>query len=132
MCHLLKIVLIFFLATPVFALTVDTPLADAVQEARAKELFREIRCMVCQSEAIADSPSEVAVDMRRTVREQIEMGKSGEEIKDGLAKKYGDAILMKPPLKNSTILLWFGPWLVLGFGVIATYFYFRAAKQVKP
>jgi cytochrome c-type biogenesis protein CcmH len=117
---------------PAFAFTVDVPLTDVAQEERAKALFGEIRCVVCESEAISDSPAEVARDMRRAIRGQIEAGKSDSEIKAELAAKYGDVILMNPPLKNSTALLWFGPWLVLGFGIIATYFYFRAAKQVKP
>lgn len=132
MRQLVRVIIIFFLSAPAFALTVDAPLADAVQEARARALFSEIRCVVCESEAIADSPAEVARDMRRAIRGQIEAGKSDGEIKADLAEKYGDVILMNPPLKNSTMLLWFGPWLVLGFGIIATCFYFRSAKQVKP
>jgi cytochrome c-type biogenesis protein CcmH len=136
MRQLAKAIIILLLAllpvAPAFAFTVDAPLADAAQEARARALFSEIRCVVCESEAISDSPAEVARDMRRAIRGQIETGKSDSEIKAELAAKYGDAILMDPPFKNSTALLWFGPWLVLGFGIIATYFYFRAVKQVKP
>ena len=114
---------------PVFALTVDVPLADSVQEERAKDLFHEIRCMVCQSETIADSHAEVAKDMRRDVRKKIEQGMSEEEIKADLASRYGNVILMKPPVNENTMLLWFGPWLVLMLGGISVYFYFRNTRS---
>lgn len=106
-------VLLFLSIGSAFALNVDTPLSDAVQEARAQNLFHQIRCVVCQSEAIADSPAEVARDMRRTVRELVTNGKSDAEIKDYLVQQYGDHILMQPPFKPSTALLWLAPVLVL-------------------
>lgn len=111
------------------ALSVDAPLANEAQEAQAKELFREIRCVVCQNEAIADSPAEVAADMRREIRLEVEKGKPSEQIKTELAEKYGDVILMKPPLKESTILLWFTPWLVLGVALIAILKKFYRSSQ---
>ncbi len=113
------------LVFPAFAFTVDVPVSDPVLEARAQSLFHEIRCMVCQGQAIADSNASVASDMRADIRKQIVAGVSDDNIKAGLAAQYGDVILMKPPLKNSTVLLWFGPWLVLFLGMVATYFYFR-------
>ena len=116
-------------ASAATALTVDTPLPDAAQEGRAKALFHDIRCMVCQSEAIADSPSAVAADMRRVIREDIAAGQSEEDIKRNLAVRYGDAILMKPPLSQKTALLWFGPWLVLALGLGGVALYFRQAKK---
>lgn len=125
----LIILLVWF--SPALALTVDVPLADSAAESRARILFTEIRCMVCQSETIADSHAEVASDMRRNVREQIASGASDEKIKSDLAARYGDVILMNPPLKNNTALLWFGPWLVLFLGAIATYFYFHGTKPQK-
>ena len=112
-------------------LAADIPLPDREQETRARKLFGEIRCMVCQSETIADSKAEIAEDMRANVRQQIASGVSDEQIKSGLAARYGNVILMKPPLKNNTLLLWFGPWLVLSFGAIGAYFYFRSAKPQK-
>ncbi len=108
-----------------FALAIEPPLAEPAQEARAQALFTEIRCMVCQSETIADSHAQVAADMRRSIRESVSAGISDEKIKSSLAGRYGDVILMKPPLKINTILLWFGPWMVLGMGAVAMYFYFR-------
>lgn len=107
---------LFAVVMPAYALTVETPLPDAMQELRAKNLFTEIRCVVCQSEAIADSPAEIARDMRRVVRAQVAEGKSDEAIKAYLVSQYGDAVLMAPPVNRQHILLWFWPALLLLFG----------------
>ena len=107
----------WLLAGSAFALTVDTPLPDAVQEAQAKALFQEIRCMVCAGEAIADSPAEVAHDMRRDIRARIAAGDSNATIKAYLVSRYGDAVLMRPPLKTSTLTLWLAPLALLLAGI---------------
>jgi cytochrome c-type biogenesis protein CcmH len=128
MLRLISFFILIFSASA-FALSVDAPLSDSAQEARAKGLFYEIRCVVCQSEAIADSPAEVARDMRRVVRERISNGQSDEQIKADLAKEYGDVILMNPPLKQSTIVLWFAPWLALVFGGYLVFSLFKRTKK---
>lgn len=87
----------------------DRPLPDAAQEARARALFEDIRCVVCQHEAIADSPAGIAADMRALVREQIAAGRSDEQVRDDLVRRYGDFVLFTPPLRGGTLLLWFGP-----------------------
>lgn len=87
----------------------DRPLPDAAGEARARALFEGIRCVVCQHEAIADSPAGIAADMRRLVREQVAAGRSDAEIRDDLVRRYGDFVLFKPPVRAGTWLLWFGP-----------------------
>lgn len=107
------------------ALTIDEPLSDPAQEARAKALFATIRCVVCQSEPIADSPAQIAGDLRRAIREEIAAGKSDAEITELLVSRYGDYILMQPPLKAATTLLWFGPLIVLGLAICLAYRYFR-------
>ena len=91
----------------------DRPLTDAAQEARAQALFDGIRCVVCQHEAIADSPAGVAADMRRLVREEIAAGRTDPEIRAGLIDRYGDYVLFKPPVRVGTWLLWFGPFLLV-------------------
>ncbi|MBN8529203.1 MAG: cytochrome c-type biogenesis protein CcmH [Caulobacterales bacterium] len=91
----------------------DQPLADAGQETRAQALFEGIRCVVCQHEAIADSPAGVAADMRRLVREEIAAGRSDTQIRAGLVERYGDYVLFKPPVRIGTWLLWFGPFLLV-------------------
>lgn len=91
----------------------DRPLADAVQEARAQALFDDIRCVVCQHEAISDSPAGIAADMRVLVREEIAAGRSDEQVRLDLVRRYGDFVLFTPPLRGGTWLLWFGPLAAL-------------------
>ena len=91
----------------------DRPLSDAVQEARARALFADIRCVVCQHEAISDSPAGIAADMRGLVRDQIAAGRSDEQVRDDLVRRYGDFVLFTPPLRGGTWLLWFGPLAAL-------------------
>ena len=91
----------------------DRPLPDAGQEARAQRLFDDIRCVVCQHEAIADSPAGIASDMRRLVRDEIAAGRTDAEVKADLVSRYGDFVLFKPPVRAGTWLLWFGPLAAL-------------------
>ncbi len=107
------LLLLLLLPWQTFALGIEEPLPDAAQEARAKALFHEFRCVVCQSESVADSPAQVAADVRRTVREQVSAGKGDDEIKRYLVSRYGDFILMRPPFTGYTLLLWAGPALFL-------------------
>ncbi|HJS44907.1 MAG TPA: cytochrome c-type biogenesis protein [Rhizomicrobium sp.] len=90
--------------------------SDPALEARARNLQRQLRCLVCQGESVDDSRSPFANDVRSLVREQIAGGKSDEQIEDFLVARYGDFILMKPPLQSDTWLLWLAPFLVLGAG----------------
>lgn len=108
-----------------FALTLEEPLRDAAQEARARALFHELRCVVCQSETLADSPADVARDMRREIRSQVAAGKTEQEIKSYLTSRYGDVILMRPPLSADTVLLWLSPLLILALALALTWKYFR-------
>lgn len=97
----------------------DQPLADPAAEARARGLFEDIRCVVCQHESIADSPAGIAADMRRLVREEIAAGRTDREIQAGLVERYGDYVLFRPPFRLQTLLLWLGPFLVLaGAGAV--------------
>lgn len=97
----------------------DRPLTDPAQEARARALFGDIRCVVCQHESIADSPAGIAADLRGLVREQIAAGKTDAQIKDDLIRRYGDYVLFRLPVRLGTWLLWFGPFaLAAGAGVV--------------
>lgn len=104
------IMITLVLQTHVQALT----LAD---EKRAQNLFKEIRCLVCQSQTISDSNSELASDLKALIRQQILSGKSDNDIKSFLADKYGDWILMTPPFNKLTYILWISPLIILIFGV---------------
>jgi cytochrome c-type biogenesis protein CcmH len=119
-------ILMILLPVSVMALTVDTPLADPAQEARAKALFHEIRCVVCQSEPLADSPSDMAKTMRLAIRDQIASGMSDDEVKTFLVSRYGDFILMSPPFKPTTYLLWFGPLIIF---TLACWFMLRFFRK---
>ncbi len=98
----------------------DEMLADPVLEARARALSKQIRCLVCQSESIDTSNADLARDLRILVRERIEAGDSDDEVLDYLVGRYGDFVLLKPPMKAGTVLLWFGPFatLIVGAGVL--------------
>jgi cytochrome c-type biogenesis protein CcmH len=94
---------------------------DPELEKRVRAFSRYIRCLVCQNETLADSRAELAVDLRRQIREQMKAGKNDEEITAFLTERYGDFVLYRPPLKPSTYLLWFGPFLLLGGGLFTLY-----------
>lgn len=109
------------------------PLAeDPAVEQRLNRLAEELRCLVCQNESLAGSRAELANDLRREVRELIKAGKTDREIVDYLVERYGDFVRYRPPVKPSTFLLWFGPFLLLGGGVAVLVFYLgRRRAQVK-
>ena len=89
---------------------------DPVLEKRMIVLAEKLRCLVCQNESLASSHSELAEDLRREVREQMAKGMNDEEIIDYLVERYGDFVLYDPRIKGSTLLLWFGPFLLLAGG----------------
>ncbi|MBK8160355.1 MAG: cytochrome c-type biogenesis protein CcmH [Rhodospirillaceae bacterium] len=103
----------------------DQPLADPVLEARARQLMKDVRCVVCQAQSIAESDAGIASDMRKLIRVEIAAGKSDEEIRRFLADRYGDFVLFKPPFKISTALLWAGPFLLLAMGAVTMVLFFR-------
>ncbi len=90
---------------------------DPVQQERAVRLSAELRCLVCQNQSLADSNAELAADLRRQIREQISAGKSDSEVIDFMVQRYGDFVLYRPPVKATTLLLWFGPALLLLVGL---------------
>jgi cytochrome c-type biogenesis protein CcmH len=94
--------------------------ADPALEARMTRITSELRCLVCQNQTIADSSADLAVDLRRQTREMLKQGKSDREIVDYMTARYGDFVLYRPPLRATTVLLWFGPGLMLlvGGGVL--------------
>ena len=96
------------------ATPVEGSFADPVREARARTLQRELRCLVCQGQSIDESNAPLAADLRHLVRQQIADGRNDDQIKDYLKARYGDFILMQPPLEQATWLLWLAPFLVLG------------------
>ncbi|MEO8936258.1 MAG: cytochrome c-type biogenesis protein [Burkholderiaceae bacterium] len=92
--------------------------ADPALEARMVRVTSELRCLVCQNQTIADSHADLAVDLRRQVREQLQAGRSDAEIIDYMTARYGDFVLYRPPFKATTALLWLGPALMLVAGLV--------------
>ncbi|MFC3337038.1 cytochrome c-type biogenesis protein [Paracandidimonas soli] len=103
---------------------------DAQIEARVMRLSHTLRCLVCQNQSIAESNAPLAVDLRNQVREQLEQGRSEQEIADYMVARYGDFVLYRPPMKASTLLLWLGPaaLLLAGLGALALRLRRRAAR----
>jgi cytochrome c-type biogenesis protein CcmH len=102
------------------------PLAEDVKvEQRMVSISEELRCLVCQNESLSGSHAELAQDLRREIREQIKQGRSDKEIMDFMVGRYGDFVRYRPPLKGSTVLLWFGPLLLLGAGLTGFVLYLR-------
>ncbi len=91
-------------------------LSDPILEARARDVSAGLRCLVCQNQSIDDSAAPLARDLRLIVREHLKAGDTDAEIRDYLVQRYGDFVLLKPPLEESTLLLWGTPVLVVLFG----------------
>lgn len=114
------LVALLALATSAPAFAIDAlPFKDRAEEQRFQNLARQLRCLVCQNESLADSSAELARDLRNEVFGQMRQGKSDAEIKTYLTARYSDFVLYNPPLRGGTILLWFGPLVVLLGGAIA-------------
>ncbi|MBY0428289.1 MAG: cytochrome c-type biogenesis protein CcmH [Alphaproteobacteria bacterium] len=104
------------LSFPAYAIDAGEQLADPVLEARAVALGDQLRCVVCQSESINDSPAGIAKDLRSLVREKLKAGLGDAQILEFVHARYGDYVLLNPPVKNGTLALWLGPWVFLGIG----------------
>ncbi len=105
---------------------------DPVVEKRMVALAEKLRCLVCQNESLASSHAELAEDLRRNVREMIKKGMSDKEITDYLVARYGDFVLYDPPVKSYTVLLWFGPLLLLLGGASVLFYQLRRRGKTVP
>ena len=110
---------------PAFAVQPDEMLADPALESRAREISKELRCVVCQNQSIDDSNAELARDLRVLVRQRLTAGDSDRQVIDYVVSRYGDFVLLRPPLRPDTYLLWFGPALVLLIGAAAVVLFLR-------
>ncbi len=110
----------------------DQPLDDPVLEARAIRLHKELRCLVCQNQSIAESNAGLARDLRQLVRERIAAGDDDEEVRAYLVARYGDWVLLAPPFKAETWLLWFGPVLILLLAGIGVVLWYRRGSARRP
>ncbi len=106
------------------------PTDDVQLEQRMQALTQQLRCLVCRNETLADSPADVAEDLRRQIRDQMKAGKSDQEIIAFLHERYGDFVLYKPPVKSTTYLLWFGPFVLLIGGTFLLYRYVGQRRRM--
>jgi cytochrome c-type biogenesis protein CcmH len=107
------------------------PNEDPQIEQRMKNLTQQLRCLVCQNETLADSRADLAEDLRKQIREQMKAGKSDKEIIAFLTDRYGDFVLYKPPVKTTTYLLWFGPFVLLIGGTFVLFRYLGRRKMIE-
>ena len=107
---------------------------DAALEQRVQRLSEELRCLVCQNQSLADSNADLAIDLKNQVREKLKQGASEKDVIAFMTERYGDFVLYRPPMKATTLLLWFGPGLLLLAGLIALFMRLRrrAAVAAEP
>lgn len=126
---LLLVALLCLTTWPTLGVEPDEMLADPTQEARARSITRELRCVVCQNQSVDDSDAPLARDIRVLVRERIKNGDTDDEARDYIVARYGKFVLLRPPLERDTLLLWFGPAaLLLGAGTLA-WLYMRGLRR---
>jgi cytochrome c-type biogenesis protein CcmH len=111
--------------TQVRAVAVDTPLEDPVLEARARAIHKKLRCLVCQNQSIEDSNAGLARDLRILVRDRISAGDSDEAAIGYIVERYGDWVLLQPPVKGGTIMLWLAPLFFLLLAAILIFVWYR-------
>ncbi len=119
---------IFLPTAPAWAVNPDEVLADPVLEKRAREISKGLRCLVCQNQSIDDSDAALAKDLRVIVRERLKDGDSDGEVVDFVVARYGDFVLLKPPFKGATLVLWLGPAVIAALGIWAMAVFFRRRR----
>lgn len=127
----LSLLLVCLLASVVVAQVQEeeVPSNDPVIEQRLANLSKELRCLQCQNQTLADSPAGLAADLRREIRVQMKAGKSDQEIVAFLTQRYGDFILYKPRVTFTTYLLWFGPFVLLLGGLYLLFYYIKQRRD---
>ncbi len=125
---LASLVLVLAVTSPALAVNPDEMLKDPAQEARARELGKDLRCLVCQNQSIDDSDADLAKDLRIIVRERISAGDTDQQVKTFVVDRYGDYVLLKPPFKASTLVLWLGPFALFGGAVALFARFYRRRK----
>jgi len=122
------LVVLVLAAAPAFAVNPDEMLKDPAQESRARELGRDLRCLVCQNQSIDDSDADLAKDLRIIVRERIHAGDSDEQVRKFVVDRYGDYVLLKPPFKATTLVLWLGPFALFAGAVALIIGFYRRRR----
>ena len=124
-----SVCLIYFFSNNVKAVDPDEILQNQEQELRARDISKNIRCMICQNQSIDESNSPLSKDMRVLIREKIKQGKDNEEIYQFLTDRYGDFILLKPAFKLNTLMLWLLPFIFFTIGIFIIFFHNKKSKK---
>ena len=126
---IIAICLTQFFSETSYGVDPDEILQDQKQELRARNISKNIRCMICQNQSIDESNAPLAKDLRILIRNKIKEGKNNEEIYKFLTDRYGDFILLKPPLKSSTLALWFLPFVFFIIGIFVIFWHNKKFKR---
>ena len=126
---IISICLVYFFSNDVQAVEPDEILKNSQQELRARDISKNIRCMVCQNQSIDESNAPLAKDLRILIREKIKEGKNNDEIYKFLTDRYGDFILLNPPLKLNTLVLWIFPFIFFGIGIFIIFFHNKKSTK---
>ena len=126
------LLLLLLLTAPALAVQPGERLADPALEARARALSRDLRCVVCQNESIDESNAPLARDIRLLLRERLTAGDSDARATEFLVARYGDFVLLRPPVRADTWLLWFGPFAILAIGAAIVVLFLRRRATVPP
>lgn len=115
-----------------FAVAGEAPpaVADPVLEAKVQSLSEVLRCLVCQNQTLADSHADLAIDLKNQVREMLSQGRTEKQVIDYMVERYGDFVLYRPPLKNTTWLLWGAPFLLLFGGLLGLFWLLKRRHGV--
>ena len=105
---------------------------ESALDLRVTALSQNLRCLVCQNQTIADSQAPLAIDLKNQIREKIAQGMSDEQITDYMVQRYGDFVLYRPPVKATTVVLWFGPAALLVLGLIVLFLYLARRRKAQP
>jgi cytochrome c-type biogenesis protein CcmH len=132
MRSLLAVLLGLFLVASVPAKEAPPAAADPALEKRAMALAEELRCLVCQNQSLADSHAELALDLKNQIREKMKAGMGEKQIVDYMVARYGDFVLYRPPVKATTLPLWFGPFVVLVAALAGLFYYLRRRRTGVP
>ncbi len=122
-------VLICAITLPAFAVDPRERLPDTKLETRARALSAELRCVVCQNQSIDESDADLARDLRQVIRVRIAVGDSDQEVLDYVVARYGEFVLLRPPFKGATVVLWLGPILFVLAGLAGIVLYYRRRPQ---
>ena len=126
------LIALYLAAWPALAVEPDEMLADPALEARAREVTRELRCVVCQNQSVDDSDAPLARDIRILVRERIKGGDTDEQARDFIVARYGKFVLLRPPLESDTLLLWFGPGILFIGALGLAWLYLHNLRRDTP